>query len=105
MIRIRMVAFAPTPALLTALLLSWLATAPAGFASSFGQLDGNPNLRSASALVIGADGNLIYGKDIDTVRPDRLDHQADDRHGHTRLRDSTWPSRSPSPRPTGTWCK
>lgn len=69
MIRIRMVAFVPTPALLTALLLSWLATAPAGFASSFGQLDGNPNLRSASALVTGADGNLIYGKDVDTVRP------------------------------------
>ncbi|MCW8871889.1 MAG: D-alanyl-D-alanine endopeptidase [Xanthomonadales bacterium] len=69
MIRIRKVAFVPTSALLTALLLSSLAAAPAGFASSFSQLDGNPNLRSESALVIDADGNLIYGKDVDTVRP------------------------------------
>ena len=61
--------FGMTPALLTALLLSWLAAAPAGFASSFGQLDGNPNLRSESAMVIDANGNLIYGKDVDTVRP------------------------------------
>jgi len=38
-------------------------------ASRFTGLEGNPNLRSASALVIDADGNLIYGKDIDTVRP------------------------------------
>jgi D-alanyl-D-alanine endopeptidase (penicillin-binding protein 7) len=37
--------------------------------SHFTGLEGNPNLRSASALVIGADGDLIYGKDIDTVRP------------------------------------
>jgi D-alanyl-D-alanine endopeptidase (penicillin-binding protein 7) len=38
-------------------------------ASRFTGLEGNPNLRSASALVIGADGDLIYGKDVDTVRP------------------------------------
>lgn len=38
-------------------------------ASQFEHLKGNPNLRSASALVIDADGNIIYGKDIDTVRP------------------------------------
>ena len=37
-------------------------------ASHFEHLKGNPNLRSASALVIDADGNIIYGKDIDTVR-------------------------------------
>lgn len=38
-------------------------------ASQFEHLKGKPNLRSASALVIDADGNIIYGKDIDTVRP------------------------------------
>lgn len=38
-------------------------------ASRFADLKGSPDLRSASALVIGADGDLIYGKDIDTVRP------------------------------------
>lgn len=32
-------------------------------------LDGNPNLRSASVLVLDAEGNLIYGKDVDSVRP------------------------------------
>jgi D-alanyl-D-alanine endopeptidase (penicillin-binding protein 7) len=38
-------------------------------ASQFSHLEGNPQLRSASALVISADGNVIYGKDVDTVRP------------------------------------
>lgn len=38
-------------------------------ASNFTGLKGSPNLRSASALVIDAQGELIYGKDIDTVRP------------------------------------
>jgi D-alanyl-D-alanine endopeptidase (penicillin-binding protein 7) len=38
-------------------------------ASHFTGLKGSPNLRSASALVIDAQGELIYGKDIDTVRP------------------------------------
>jgi D-alanyl-D-alanine endopeptidase (penicillin-binding protein 7) len=38
-------------------------------ASQFTDLDGSPALRSASALVINAEGNVIYGKDIDTVRP------------------------------------
>ncbi len=38
-------------------------------ASHFTNLEGNPGLRSASALVINADGSVIYGKDIDTVRP------------------------------------
>ena len=39
------------------------------FATNFSNLDGDPHLRSASALVIDIDGNVIYGKDIDTVRP------------------------------------
>jgi D-alanyl-D-alanine endopeptidase (penicillin-binding protein 7) len=38
-------------------------------ASSFSGLKGNPQLQSASALVLDADGNVIYGKDVDTVRP------------------------------------
>ena len=38
-------------------------------ASNFTGLDGNPGLRSASALVINEEGNVIYGKDVDTVRP------------------------------------
>ena len=38
-------------------------------ASNFTGLNGSPNLRSASALVINAEGQVIYGKDIDTVRP------------------------------------
>jgi len=38
-------------------------------ASQFSDLNGNPQLRSASAFVISADGDIIYGKDIDTVRP------------------------------------
>ena len=37
-------------------------------ASHFEHLSGSPGLRSASALVIDADGNIIYSKDIDTVR-------------------------------------
>ena len=37
--------------------------------SSFNGLKGNPGLRSASALVLDAQGNVIYGKDIDTIRP------------------------------------
>ena len=38
-------------------------------ASSFTHLTGSPGLRSASALVTDADGNIIYGKDVDAVRP------------------------------------
>jgi len=38
-------------------------------ASNFTGLEGKPALRSASALVVNAEGNVIYGKDIDTVRP------------------------------------
>lgn len=38
-------------------------------ASNFTGLEGNPGLRSASAMVINAKGNVIYGKDIDTIRP------------------------------------
>ena len=36
---------------------------------NFTHLEGNPGLRSASALVLDAKGEVIYGKDVDTVRP------------------------------------
>ena len=38
-------------------------------ASDFTGLKGKPNLRSASALIINSEGQVIYGKDVDTVRP------------------------------------
>lgn len=37
--------------------------------SKFSALKGKPKLRSASAIVLDDKGNLIYGKDVDTVRP------------------------------------
>ena len=51
--------------------IAWLSAALplAAYASHFADLEGNPGLRSASAFVTSADGNVIYGKDIDTVRP------------------------------------
>ncbi len=38
-------------------------------ASGFTTLKGSPDLRSASAMVTDASGQVIYGKDVDTVRP------------------------------------
>ncbi len=53
-----------------ALLLIALAAGTATASNSkFSALPGNPNLHSASAIVLDASGNLIYGKDVDTVRP------------------------------------
>jgi D-alanyl-D-alanine endopeptidase (penicillin-binding protein 7) len=49
---------------LLACLLSMVAQA-----SNFTGLEGNPGLRSASAMVVNAEGGVIYGKDIDTIRP------------------------------------
>jgi D-alanyl-D-alanine endopeptidase (penicillin-binding protein 7) len=37
-------------------------------AADFTDLKGSPKLHSASALVINSDGEVIYGKDIDTIR-------------------------------------
>jgi D-alanyl-D-alanine endopeptidase (penicillin-binding protein 7) len=48
------------------LLFSGVATASE---AEFAALKGNPGLRSASAIVLDSSGNLIYGKDVDTVRP------------------------------------
>lgn len=39
------------------------------YASNFTGIKGSPNLRSASAFVVNDAGQVIYGKDIDTVRP------------------------------------
>jgi D-alanyl-D-alanine endopeptidase (penicillin-binding protein 7) len=48
----------------------FLAALPATVqASRFSGLEGNPGLRSASAMVTAADGSVIYSKDADTVRP------------------------------------
>jgi D-alanyl-D-alanine endopeptidase (penicillin-binding protein 7) len=41
----------------------------AAAAADFSKLKGTPDLRSASALVTDDKGNIIYGKDIDAVRP------------------------------------
>jgi serine-type D-Ala-D-Ala endopeptidase (penicillin-binding protein 7) len=54
--------------LLCALLLYLLASLPLQ-ASVFNNLDGEPGLRSASAMVISEDGSIIYSKDAETVRP------------------------------------
>ncbi|RLQ23563.1 D-alanyl-D-alanine endopeptidase [Seongchinamella sediminis] len=51
-----------------ALYAAAISSAVAG-TSKFTGLPGNPELRSASALVLDDDGNIIYGKDVDTVRP------------------------------------
>jgi D-alanyl-D-alanine endopeptidase (penicillin-binding protein 7) len=48
------------------LLFSGVATASE---AEFTALKGDPGLRSASAIVLDSSGNLIYGKDVDTVRP------------------------------------
>jgi D-alanyl-D-alanine endopeptidase (penicillin-binding protein 7) len=69
-----MVAHLPKPALSLALLLlplsALLVSIPSSAATSrFSDLAGYPDLRSASALVLDASGNVIYGKDVDTVRP------------------------------------
>jgi len=57
-----------------AFLLGWLVLyastlSATTYTGKFTELKGNPGLRSASALVLDARGNIIYGKDIDSVRP------------------------------------
>ncbi|MCB1677669.1 MAG: serine hydrolase [Halioglobus sp.] len=58
-----------THAVLAALLLAAGSALVHAGDSRFAQLEGNPQLRSASALVLDAQGNVIYGKDADAVRP------------------------------------
>ncbi|MGD8577724.1 MAG: D-alanyl-D-alanine endopeptidase [Lysobacterales bacterium] len=50
-------------------LLSAVALSQAALAAHFTELEGNPGLRSASAMIVDSQGNLVYGKDMDTVRP------------------------------------
>jgi D-alanyl-D-alanine endopeptidase (penicillin-binding protein 7) len=45
------------------------AAAPLLAAPALTNLKGNPDLRSASAMVVDASGQVIYGKDVDAVRP------------------------------------
>lgn len=53
-----------------ALILVCMALLPsAASGASFTDLKGDPQLRSASALVVDADGNVIYGKEVDAIRP------------------------------------
>lgn len=47
---------------------AFFVSATASQAADFTHLKGSPKLRSASALVVDSDGDVIYGKDIDTVR-------------------------------------
>lgn len=55
-------------AILTALLA--LAALPSNsHATHFGGLEGRPDLRSASAMIVDQAGNPIYSKDADSVRP------------------------------------
>lgn len=53
----------------TVILVCVLMWSAAVQAADFTGLDGSPGLRSASALVTNGEGAVIYGKDIDTVRP------------------------------------
>ena len=57
------------PSFLAALLLAASSAPVHAGSSSFAQLEGSPQLRSASALVLDAQGNVIYDKDADAVRP------------------------------------
>ncbi len=57
-----------TMALVAAVVLATHFSLPA-HASGFTNLEGSPDLRSASALIADANGNVIYGKDAETVRP------------------------------------
>jgi D-alanyl-D-alanine endopeptidase (penicillin-binding protein 7) len=50
-------------------LLGAVALSPPAIAAHFTELEGNPDLRSASAMIVDSQGNLVYGKDMDTVRP------------------------------------
>jgi D-alanyl-D-alanine endopeptidase (penicillin-binding protein 7) len=57
------------PQAIAFLLLALVAGSTSASNSKFSHLQGDPNLHSASAIVLNAGGGLIYGKDIDTVRP------------------------------------
>ena len=53
---------------LVLVLAAGLPAAATADGSKFAHLSGNPDLRSASAIVLDSEGNIIFGKDVDTVR-------------------------------------
>lgn len=59
----------PLRAMTRALAVLSIAWALPATGANFDQLAGNPDLRSASAIVIDSEGREIYSKDADTVRP------------------------------------
>jgi serine-type D-Ala-D-Ala endopeptidase (penicillin-binding protein 7) len=59
---------ATSRAIILLLILTMAGAASAG-ETSLAARKGNPDLHSASALVLDAQGNLIYGKDVHAVRP------------------------------------
>jgi D-alanyl-D-alanine endopeptidase (penicillin-binding protein 7) len=59
----------PSPLTLLCIALTGAGISTAAQAADFSKLKGTPDLRSASALVTDDEGNIIYGKDIDAVRP------------------------------------
>jgi D-alanyl-D-alanine endopeptidase (penicillin-binding protein 7) len=59
--------FAGVFSMFTILLMAFPVAAGAGD-SKFAGLSGSPGLRSASAIVLDGTGNVIFGKDVETVR-------------------------------------
>lgn len=59
----------PVPLTLLCITLTGAGFATAAQTADFSRLKGAPDLRSASVLVTDDKGNIIYGKDIDAVRP------------------------------------
>jgi D-alanyl-D-alanine endopeptidase (penicillin-binding protein 7) len=51
------------------LAVTWLLWGVQAQAANFYGLEGDPKLRSESALVINGKGQVIYEKDVDTIRP------------------------------------
>lgn len=58
----------PKTLVLSTLLVLMCCVGTQASTTKFNALKGNPGLRSASALVLDSDGNVIYGKDQNTVR-------------------------------------
>lgn len=58
-----------TPRAIVFLLLFVVGGTATASNTEFSALPGNPNLHSASAIVLDAQGHVIYGKDVDAVRP------------------------------------
>ena len=57
--------------LTTLLFIATISSNAIAATSNFGDLSGNPGLRSESALVIDSSGNVVYGKDAKTLEGDR----------------------------------